>query len=196
MSLFNLIHRDQDEDLVVVDCSNDNQPALKLIDHQAKAEKLKFLKPCPLCQGREFTHGKNGGFFCNVCQPDVIGLPVIALGRRVVPQSPVKKKQQRVKRVRLSREEQAQICFQVGFPWIMENLKKLLEAGWSRPSLFRRGKQNWPYGKYGAAWSSGWIKKDVLVSIDERSGAIYFTFTSTEGRKITLAEYPPIPKKV
>ncbi len=49
-------------------------------------EKLKFLKPCPICGGRDFIHGHEGGFFCISCQPGIEGLPVLALGYRNPPE--------------------------------------------------------------------------------------------------------------
>ena len=37
------------------------------------------LKPCPLCGGRDFIHGMQGGYFCITCQPNVRpGTPVRA----------------------------------------------------------------------------------------------------------------------
>jgi hypothetical protein len=52
-----------------------------------RPEKLKFLKPCSICQGREFTHREHGGFFCNNCQPGIEGHPVIAMGHREPPET-------------------------------------------------------------------------------------------------------------
>jgi hypothetical protein len=54
---------------------------------QPKPEQLKFLKPCSICYGREFTHRENGGFFCNTCQPGIKGHPVIAMGPRQPPET-------------------------------------------------------------------------------------------------------------
>jgi hypothetical protein len=51
-----------------------------------RPEKLKFLKPCSICFGREFIHRENGGFFCTNCQPGIEGHPVIALGHREPPE--------------------------------------------------------------------------------------------------------------
>ncbi len=45
-----------------------------------RPEPLKFLKPCPICRGRNFIHGKKGGFFCATCQPGIEGIPVRAMG--------------------------------------------------------------------------------------------------------------------
>ncbi len=45
-----------------------------------KPERLKFLKPCPICEGRQFTHATTGGFFCNTCQPGIVGRPIFAAG--------------------------------------------------------------------------------------------------------------------
>ena len=43
------------------------------------------LKLCPLCNGREFIHGNQGGYFCRICQPDVRpGTPIRAGGERPV----------------------------------------------------------------------------------------------------------------
>ena len=52
-----------------------------------RPERLKFLKPCPICRGKEFTHGKNNGFFCNPCQPGIEGAPVLAGGAWQPPET-------------------------------------------------------------------------------------------------------------
>lgn len=153
-----------------------------------KTEKLKFLKPCPICQGREFTHGKNGGFFCNSCQPGIDGQPVTALGHRKpleagnslpgVAQQPRGTKPAQSNRP-AGPEQQ---YFQAAFPWIREHLPELLAAGWTRPELFRRGHRTWPAGNWGIAWVSAWSKKNLVVSIGHR-GKLIFRFTSG-GRNI------------
>ena len=205
-------------------------------------EKLKFLKPCTICQGREFTHRKNGGFFCKTCQPGIDGTQVIATGHRkpleTVDGLPCARcasttytrekdgyqfpdgtiidgwhcgggsclvklltgnKDVDLETLALAAEWQTQEeepgmkhihekrYFRAGFPWIMDNLDKLLTAGWSRLALFRRSKFRWPCGPWGAAWLSVWCKPDLVVRIGSR-GEIVFTFPSP-GRTVTHRIY-------
>ena len=35
----------------------------------SKGKRVDWLKPCPLCMGKDFIHGVNGGYFCKACQP-------------------------------------------------------------------------------------------------------------------------------
>lgn len=50
------------------------------------------LHPCVLCRGREFIHGFNGGYFCQICQPNVRpGLPVLAGSQEILYLSEVSK---------------------------------------------------------------------------------------------------------
>ena len=84
------------------------------------------------------------------------------------------------------------LYFLAALPWIREHLQELQETGWTRASLFRRGKYTWPYGLWGVAWLSPWRKDNVQVDIDNRYGAIRFTFNATDGRIITQSAYPPV----
>lgn len=40
-----------------------------------------LLKPCPICQGRDFVHGHKGGFFCIECQPGARPADPVRAGR-------------------------------------------------------------------------------------------------------------------
>ena len=48
----------------------------------SRPEQLKFLRPCSICGGRDFIHGRDGRFFCTICQPGITGTPVKAAGHR------------------------------------------------------------------------------------------------------------------
>jgi len=96
MSLFDFIENEPDQAPEPTIPTRQPSRGSSKPDHQAttgqrpwkqKPERLKFLKPCPICQGNEFTHGNNGGFFCNHCQPGIKGHPVIALGCRQPPET-------------------------------------------------------------------------------------------------------------
>lgn len=43
------------------------------------------LKPCPICNGRDFVNGKQGGYFCKNCQPGIKGTSIKAGGERFKP---------------------------------------------------------------------------------------------------------------
>lgn len=97
MSLFDFVYRDQSseakESYNQTSQNRQQQTSTKAIRpvltskgrSKPKPEKLKFLKPCPICQGKAFVHGRNGGFFCSACQPGIKGHPVIARGHRKPP---------------------------------------------------------------------------------------------------------------
>ncbi len=211
-----------------------------------RPERLKFLKPCPICRGKEFTHGKNNGFFCNTCQPGIEGTPVIAAGSRQPPETvdglPCagcgSTTYQRIENgfifddgtvtdgwhcggenchIKLfAGKQQAKAAapgsqgtmlfngpkikpvkyFQAALPWIMEHLEELLQAGWTRPELFRRSKFNWPVGPWGIAWHSTWTKPDLKVEITPGTGNIVFTFTGSHGRAITQTVRPTNNRRV
>lgn len=45
-----------------------------------RPERFSFLRPCPLCCGINFIAGNEGGFFCQICQPGIMGTLVEAGG--------------------------------------------------------------------------------------------------------------------
>lgn len=52
---------------------------VRLLDKQQPPVPVEIaLKACPLCNGRDFIHGKKGGYFCVTCQPGIEGTPVKA----------------------------------------------------------------------------------------------------------------------
>ena len=171
----------QDRQQQVPTKANRPVPTSKNRKSKPKPEKLKFLKPCPICAGREFTHGKKGGFFCNFCQPGIDGHRVVALGYRKPRGS--EKKLIRVEQrhgkaaIKSNRREGPEKHLQAAFPWIMEHLPELLEAGWTRPELFRRGTRKWPVGNWGVAWGTAWKKENLVVTVGHK-GELIFTFTS------------------
>jgi|GEM_PF-3593323 len=79
--------------------------------------------------------------------------------------------------------------FRAGYAWIMDHLQELLAAGWTRPALFRRSKFRYPYGHWGAAWLSVWIKSNLQVRLGSR-GDIVFTYPSG-GRQIEQTAHRP-----
>lgn len=148
-------------------------------------ERLKFLKPCPLCGGREFVHGKRGGFFCVHCQPGKEGQPVFALGHRAAKREEVDPPQGLP-----DRKETARNISRRGYVWVREHLPELLDLGWSRAELFRRSRLKWPLGQWGIAWLPVWEREGVVVDIDKRSGRICFRFCDPCGREIVQTASP------
>ena len=73
--------------------------------------------------------------------------------------------------------------FLVGFKWIMGNLPELLEAGWTRPSLFRRSIHKWPVGNWGAAWLFIPESDQASTKIG-KNGEIIFTYDSNSRKVI------------
>lgn len=60
-----------------IKCDATKPTKLKIINPQ--------IKPCPLCEGRDFVNGKQGRYFCKNCQPGIKGTPVKAGGERLKP---------------------------------------------------------------------------------------------------------------
>lgn len=171
----------------------------------SKPERLSFLRTCPLCNGKKFIYGNDGGFFCLVCQPGIMGTPVEAGGAdrqqpdheavlQVVPREN-KQNTQRGSRlpetVKDTATKQERGHFAAAWPWIRSKLPELLAAGWTRAALFQRSKYRYPLG-WGIAWFSIW-NQDALVVTTGKNGEIIFTFQSC-GRTITQTARPPIKK--
>lgn len=174
-----------------------NKPVQKLArqtkqQSQHKQEKLKFLRPCPLCQGRYFTYGQKGGFYCETCQPGIAGSPVYATGkerRKIQAVGSIKIQAQSQKYPAQTRKGKSEKeCFKIGFPWIMEHLKELLACGWTKPELFSRSRHKWCVGDWGVAWLPIWARQKVDIKI-QSTGAIHFIFKSG-GRIVTQSAYP------
>lgn len=153
-----------------------------------KPERLSFLQPCPICHGRSFTHITSGGFACQTCQPGRFGDRVEAAGPEL----------QTTNELELSSVQdppgeqhtfQQRIYFDAAWPWIKQNLPRLLAAGWTRAALLRRSKYRWPYGTWGAAWLPPWAKDEVIVSLGAR-GEIVFSYPSGE-RTISQTVHKP-----
>lgn len=152
----------------------------------AKSEKLSFLKPCPICAGRNFVLGAQGGFFCAVCQPEIPGQPVEATG-------PDREKTdlnldfQTIGGIEATpgRNDTHLIAgqerenFMAAWPWIKERMPDLLAGGWSRAALLRRGKFRHPSGNWGVAWLSVWKQPALTVTIGN-NGSIIFHFLSND----------------
>lgn len=84
--------------------------------------------------------------------------------------------------------------FTAAWPWIKNNIQRLLDEGWTRAALLRRSKYRWPCGPWGLAWLSAWTKNDVSITIG-RKGSVVFTYTSCD-RRITQSALPPSEGRV
>ena len=157
-----------------------------------KVEKFNFLKPCPLCHGRDFIYGQNGGFFCIQCQPGHKGTLVSANGaeRESTLDNELKTAHDTIQSPIFKEKG----YFQAAFPWIMENLQALQAAGWTRPELFSRSRQRWPTGSWGVAWLGVWVHDDLRVSVGPK-GKLVFIFTSC-GREIVQTARPSSQKSI
>lgn len=60
------------------DCP-EKKPLIQFVCNESQVEP--FLKPCPLCHGRDFIHGIRGGYFCVNCQPGQHG-ELVKAGKR------------------------------------------------------------------------------------------------------------------
>lgn len=161
----------------------------------AKAEKLSFLRPCPLCAGRNFVLGSQGGFFCAVCQPGMPGQPVEATGRgrEKTDLNPACQMiggfdatPGRSDTHLIAGQEREN--FMAAWPWIKERMPDLLAGGWSRAALLRRGRFRHPSGNWGVAWLSVWKQPSLTVTIGH-NGSINFHFLSN-GRTIRQTSHP------
>lgn len=171
----------------------------------SKPERLSFLRPCPLCDGKKFVYGNAGGFFCLVCQPGIMGVPVEAGGadrQKPDPDAVIQVDAEKHGKdepggfqnqgtSRNTPSVQIQSHFKAAWPWIRSKLPELLAARWTRAALFQRSKYRYPTG-WGIAWFSIW-NQDALVVTTGKNGEIFFTFQSC-GRTITQTARPPIKK--
>lgn len=162
-----------------------------------KSEKLSFLRPCPLCEGRDFVLGSNGGFFCTVCLPETSGQPVEATGpdrektdlnMSFQAAGMIDAMPRRSDKHQITAQEREN--FNKAWPWIKERMPELLAGGWSRAALLRRGKFRHPSGNWGVAWLSVWKQPFLHVTIDNQ-GSIIFHFLSNE-RTIRQTSRPPV----
>lgn len=162
-----------------------------------KPERLAFLQPCPLCEGRQFIHGAGGGFYCVTCQPGQQGQPVEAAGpdrqaptitpEDLEPAGDVDTPHQ-AGTADTGPTEAQRAHFRAAWAWITKNREPLLAAGWTPATLFRRARYRWPYGPWGVAWLPVWDRPGIAVTIGTR-GAIVFTYPS-HGRTITQTAHP------
>ncbi|NLZ18310.1 MAG: hypothetical protein GX087_11370 [Desulfobulbaceae bacterium] len=164
-----------------------------------KPELLSFLRPCPICKGRDFLHLEAGGFVCQACTPGLVGHPVEATG----PERPAPKQDDNHELPEgCSRyiydpgpantgkpTEQQLAHFAVAWPWIKKNKPALLAAGWTMAALVRRSKYRWPCGNWGVAWLPAWCKSGLIVAV-VRNGEIQFSYPSC-GKTISQNAYPP-----
>jgi len=140
-----------------------------------RRETLSFLRPCPLCGGRDMLFNKTGGFFCLDCQPEATGTPVKAGGpdRQHDPAAAT---------------IEGREYFMTAWSWIKNNLPELLASGWTRRELLGRSKYRYPL-KWGIAWFSVWHQNGVIVTIAQ-NGKIVFSFQE-QGKAKTLSASPP-----
>ena len=164
-----------------------------------KPERLAFLQPCPLCEGRQFIHGAGGGFYCVTCQPGQQGQPVEAAGpdRQAPATTPEDLEpagdleiphQENTSDAEPTERQRA--YFRAAWAWIKENREPLLAAGWTPATLFRRAGYRWPYGTWGVAWLPVWDRPGLAVTIGQR-GEIRFTYHSGN-RTITQTARIPL----
>ncbi len=157
-----------------------------------KPERLSFLFPCPICQGTSFVHGNAGGFYCKTCQPGIEGHLVEATGKnkpeRITTKAAAGDDQIPGPKPMDRAGELQQQAFAVAWPWIKENKAQLLSAGWTMAALVRRGKFKWPYGKWGVAWLSVWIREGATFSLGSR-GEIIFSFQNN-GKTVKQTAFP------
>ncbi len=177
-------------------------PSPEEIEHRRrilnrKPERLSFLHPCPICQGRSFLHIEGGGFVCRVCTPGLFGYPVEATGpeRQTPPQDeellPAGHHLDTAARPTTDHGPTAEQreYFKTAWRWIKEHRAALLSNGWTMATLTRRAKYRWPVGPWGLAWMPVWCKPCLVVAIGRR-GEITFSFQSS-GRSITQTARPP-----
>ena len=148
-------------------------------------DRLKFLKPCTRCGGRNFTHCRYTGFFCSDCHPEVIGDLAYALGN---PDQPTGKPQKKRSGQICPTKTEAERTFAAGSPWVFKNKAALLAAGWTRSELFRRSRIRYPAGNWGLAWLSVWLRPGVQARLTKK-GAVKFHFVAND-RKITQSASP------
>ena len=159
----------------------------------SKPEKLSFLRPCPICRGRNFIYGSAGGFFCAVCQPGIQGQPVEATGPERQPAGPEHEGQEAeglyssCLRPEVERIDQEKGNFAAAWPLLKEMMPALLAAGWSRAALLRRRKHR---GTRGVAWLPVWRKPALAVTVGGH-GEIIFTFKSGD-REIKQTAWPEL----
>jgi hypothetical protein len=146
----------------------------------SRPEKLSFLRPCPICHGRNFIYGAAGGFFCVVCQPGIQGQPVEATGPER-PQAEQKREGQGgdfsssaswIEREKISDQDLEN--FTAAWPILKEIMPALIAAGWSRAALLCRRRHR---GSRGIAWFPVWRKPGLSVDIGQH-GELVFTFPS------------------
>ena len=163
-----------------------------------KPQRLSFLDPCPLCNGRAFLHLVGGGFICRTCHPGLFGYPVEAAGMDrpassldtdllLVGDNPDTATSDPAPNAEPTQQQRAH--FTAAWPWIKKHKPALLAAGWTMAALVRRARCRWPYGLWGVAWLPLWSKPDVVISMGRR-GEIVFVFSSG-GRIITQTAHRP-----
>jgi len=146
------------------------------------------LKHCPLCNGHEFTHGNQGGYFCTTCQSGHEGDPFLASGKR---SSTTLKGHDSgwcmpgVNHNATARAPKGNTfsSFNTAHKWILQHRQELLDTGWNSSELYRRNKS------LGIAWLRIWDKPGVDVNVG-RKGEIVFYFKNTTGKKIQQTAFP------
>lgn len=180
------------------------QPATIQAEKTAKTkpDRLSFLRPCPLCSSRDFIYGNAGGFFCQDCQPGIVGIPVEAGGadrQKNDPETPPpghtdsleadnRGSFQHPRERKNTALELERGYFATAQVWIKKNIHDLQAAGWTRAALFQRSKFRFP-SRWGIAWFSVWHEKGLVVTIG-RNGQIIFTFEYCD-KTITQTAWPP-----
>jgi hypothetical protein len=146
------------------------------------------LKHCPLCNGHEFTHGNQGGYFCTTCQPGSEGEPILASGKRSVTYlkghySGLSMPEDNHSALARTPRGKASSSFNAAHKWILQHKQELLGAGWSPSELYRRNKSR------GISLLSIWDKPGVDMNVG-RNGEIVFHFKNTTGKNIQQTVFP------
>lgn len=122
-----------------------DEPTRKIVkQHKAKSIQLlqagpvePRLKPCSICNGLFFIHGKRDGYFCTVCQPGHDGQAVKAGG--VWPKNETPKMGRRFSRQPGEPAGKPRIN-KTALEWLRAHRQALRTAGWTSPELYRRNK--------------------------------------------------------
>lgn len=139
---------------------------------------LKFLQSCVVCGGIRYRYEyQNKRFHCVACVPGAQGIDVEAgCAKLPITPSPRPKaaRQANPPKRNIPIPAEAQRAYDNGgAAWCIEHKKQLLAAGWGKSDLFRRGKFKYPYGNWGLAYSTAWLKPEVQAEL-RKDGTVVF----------------------
>ncbi len=142
---------------------------------------IDWLKPCPLCNGRNFIHGHKGGFFCEVCQPGARPGQAVRAEGKPRKQHAEEEEASPVRSISQSGVNHQYLA--TAHAWISSHRQALHAAGWTSPELYRRNKSK------GIAWMEIWKKPGLEIVIND-DGTIAFRFLTATGQSITQIARP------